>query len=201
MFLRKFLPFLFCLLPLAAQAKSPLETLKDGQSRAEKLLGSSPKAGSPEAQKRRADLESEVKGLFDFEELAKRALGNNWKTASAEQQKEFVPLFSQPIIDNYLSQLEGRSSKGFSVTWGKETITGSEAVVESNVKGKTAEGKPVDINVKYFLIQKGSNWMVYDVVTDESSILEVQKETYKKAFKKEKTFDAVLTKLKSKTKK
>jgi phospholipid transport system substrate-binding protein len=142
-----------------------------------------------------------VKGLFDFEELAKRALGANWKSATADQQKEFVPLFSQPIIDNYLSQLEGRSSKGFSVAWGKETITGSEAVVESNVKGKTAEGKPVDINVKYFLIQKGSSWMVYDVVTDESSILEVQKETYKKAFKKEKTFDAVLTKLKSKAKK
>jgi hypothetical protein len=37
MVFRKLLPVLFCLIPLAAEAKSPLETLKDGQSRAEKL--------------------------------------------------------------------------------------------------------------------------------------------------------------------
>lgn len=200
MTLRRLVFFLLCLLPLSAFGKTPLDTLKEGQTRAEKLLSTSPKAGTPEAEKRKKELEKEARALFDFEELAKRALGKNWDTGTADQQKEFVTLFSKPIVENYLTQLEGRSSKGFTLTWGKEAITGTDATVESNVKGKTAEGKPVDINVKYFLIQKGSNWVVYDVVTDDSSVIAVQKDTFKSMFKKYKDFKGVLEQLRKKVK-
>jgi ABC-type transporter MlaC component len=200
--LRRLVIFVLCLLPLSAFAKTstPLETLKDAQTRAEKLLSTSPKAGTPAAATRKADLEKEARTLFDFEELGKRVLSKNWDTGTADQQKEFVTLFSKPIVENYLTQLEGRSSKGFTLTWGTEKITGTEAIVESNVKGTSTSGKPVDINVKYYMIQKGTNWVVYDVVTDESSILGVQKDSYKKLFKSEKTFENVLVKLRAKVK-
>jgi phospholipid transport system substrate-binding protein len=201
MTLQRFALVLLCLLPLSAWAgnKAPLDTLKDAQKNAEKLLNTTPKAGSPEAEKRKKDLENEARTLFDFEELAKRVLAKNWDTGTAEQKKEFVALFSKPIIENYLAQLEGRSSKGFTLTWGKETINDADATVESNVKGKTAEGKPVDINVTYFLLQKDTRWVVYDVVTDDSSVVAVQKETFKKLFKG-KTFEDVLVKLRTKAK-
>jgi phospholipid transport system substrate-binding protein len=200
--LKRLIIFILCLLPLSAFAgnKAPLDALKDAQKNAEKLLSTTPKAGSPEADKRKKDLEAEARSLFDFEELAKLALAKSWDTGTAEQQKEFVALFSKPIVENYLTQLEGRSSKGFTLTWGKETIDGSKATVESNVKGKTTAGKPVDMNVKYFLVQKGTSWMVYDVVTDDSSIVAVQKDTFKNMFKKEKTFENVLIKIRKKVK-
>jgi phospholipid transport system substrate-binding protein len=197
--MKRILLFLLCLLPLAALGNTPLDTLKEAQKDAEKLLSTSPKPGSAAATKRKADLEKEARALFDFEELAKRALGKHWSTGTAAQQTELVTLFSGPIVDNYLTQLEGRTSKGFTLTWGDETINGTEATVESNVKGKTTSGKTVDIKVKYFMIQKGTSWVVYDVVTDESSILDVQKESFKKAFKTEKTFENVLNRLRKKS--
>jgi phospholipid transport system substrate-binding protein len=203
MILRRLVLFVLCLLPLSAFAggKTALDTLKDAQGRAEKLLSTTPKAGSPDAEKRKKELEKEARALFDFEELAKRALGKNWDAGTAEQQKEFVTLFSKPIVENYLSQLEGRSSKGFTLTWGEESKDDKgNTFVSSNVKGKTAEGKPVDITVKYFVIQKNSNWIVYDVVTDDSSVVAVQKDTFKKMFKTHKDFNGVLEQLRNKVK-
>lgn len=199
MLLRRIMPLFIALaIPLSAAAKTPLETLKASQSKLDTLLASSPASGSPAATERRSKLEAEAKVLFDFEELAKRALGKHWETGTPAQQTEFVTLFSDIIRKNYLDQLEGRSSKAFTLSWGKEEVSGSEATVTSSVKGKTAEGKPVDIAVQYKLLQKGADWRVYDVVTDGESLLAQQKESFSKSFKKNKDFEGVLKQLRSK---
>jgi phospholipid transport system substrate-binding protein len=197
MSLRRIAPLLVALaLPLSAQAaeKGPLDTLKDAQGRLDKIIAS----GDPATPEVRAKLESEAKTLFAFDELAKRALGKKWETGTKAQQEEFVALFSQRVRDKYLDQIKGQSAKGFKVEWGKETLSGSEATVASNVKGKTTEGKPVDVDVDYKLTKVGASWMVYDVVTDGDSLLETYKEQFADMFKKGGDFEGVLKKLRGK---
>jgi len=190
--------FLLCL-PVAAMAKSPMETLKASQNKLDETLQNAPEKGTPEAKKRRSTLEAEAKKLFDFETLAQKALGKNWDTGTAEQQQEFVSLFSELVRGTYLNQIEGNSAKGFTVTWGSEDISGDTANVKASVGGKTAEGKDVNIKMVYKMILRDSNWMVYDVVTDDSSLLDTYKDTFSKMFKKEGSFDGVLIKLRAKT--
>jgi phospholipid transport system substrate-binding protein len=200
MFLRRLAPLIVTLaLPLTAAAagKSPLETLKDAQTRLDKILSTSPAPGSKDAAERRAKLEAEAKPIFDFEELAKRSLGKNWEAGTPAEQKEFVDLFSQIVSSKYLDQVEGRSSKSFTLSWGKETLSGTEATVESNLKGKDASGKPIEVTVTYKLIQKGTDWKVYDVVTDSDSLLALYKDSFKKKFKKEGSFEGVLKDLRT----
>jgi phospholipid transport system substrate-binding protein len=190
--------FLLCL-PMAAIAKSPIETLKTAQTKLETTLQSAPEKGSTEAKQRRATLEAEAKKLFDFETLAQKALGKNWETGTAAQQEEFVTLFSALVRGTYLNQIEGNSSKGFAVNWGSEDISGETAVVKASVVGKTAEGKEVNIKLVYKMNLRGANWMAYDVVTDDSSLLDTYKDSFNKMFKKEGSFDAVIIKLRAKT--
>jgi hypothetical protein len=123
----------------------------------------------------------------------------HWETGTAEQQAEFVDMFSFLVRDKYLDQIEGNSAKGFSVNWKNEVITGDTAIVNANVTGKTAEGKSVNIKLVYKMINKGSSWMVFDVVTDDSSLLDTYKDSFNSMFKKEGSFDGVLIKLRAKT--
>ena len=197
MSLRRIAPlFLALALPLSAAAaeKGPLDTLKDAQGRLDKITAS----GDPQTAEVRAKLEGEAKALFAFDELAKRALGKKWESGTKAQQEEFVTLFSQRVRDKYLDQIKGQSAKGFKVEWGKEALTGNEATVASSVKGKTAEGKPVDVHVDYKLTKIGAAWMVYDVVTDGDSLLETYKEQFADMFKKGGDFEGVLKKLRGK---
>lgn len=195
---RRFLFVLVACFPLFSFAKSPSETLQASQGKLDAALSSAPEKGSAEAKKRRSTLESEAKKLFDFETLAQKALGKNWETGTPEQQAEFVSLFSGLVQDKYLDQIEGNSAKGFVLSWGNEDLSGDTAVVKATVEGKTAEGKDVHIKLSYKMIQKTSGWMVYDVVTDDSSLVETYKDSFGKMFKKEGSFEAVLVKLRGK---
>ena len=76
----------------------------------------------------------------------------------------------------------------------KETITGSEATVEATLEISN-EGRKIRIAMDYKLLYKGDRWLVYDVITDEQSMLE----TYRAEFDKiitEKSFDALLKRMK-----
>lgn len=186
-------------LPLTASAKaSPQKTLEQAQTRLESLLSSAPAKGSAASRERRAKLEAEARKLFDFAELSRRALGKHWESGSPDQQAEFVELFTSLVEDTYLDQLEGQSSKGLSLTWGKEEITGNLAKVEAVISGTSPEGKPVEIQMVYKLIQHPSGWMVYDVVTDGSSLEASYRSTFNKMFKKEGEFEGVLEQLRAK---
>lgn len=188
---------IFCL-PVVAFAKSPKETLQASQTKLDSALSIAPEKGSAEAKKRRATLEAEAKKLFDFETLSQKVLGKNWDTGNTEQQQEFVSLFSYLVRDKYLDQIEGNSAKGFTLSWGNEELSGDTAVVRATFDGKTAEGKEVHIKIVYKMIQRSSGWMVYDVVTDDSSLMETYKDSFGKMFKKEGSFEAVLVKLRGK---
>lgn len=197
--LRSLVLWLVLLLPLAASAKSPLDTLKATQTKLDKILSEAPAPGTKEASARRSKLEAEARAIFDIEELSRRALGTKWETGSPAQQTEFVELFSILVRGKYLDQAEGNSSKGFSLSWEGESLRGEEATVTATVEGVTAEGKPVKVAMQYQLIQRGDGWKVFDVVTDDASLAATYKDTFASMFKKEGDFAGVLVKLRAKT--
>ena len=167
---------------LAAAPATPLEVVKAGNADVQKA------ANAPGATVEQ--LATVVEKFVDFEELAKRALGKSWDTLTAAQRKDFTETMKGVLRASYAQKAIGQANAN--VTYGKETLKGDEATVNTTIKVKSDQ-VPVD----YKLYKAKSGWRIYDIVTDEVSLVE----TYAGQFRKlmaDKGFDGLLSTLKAK---
>ncbi len=91
------------------------------------------------------------------------------------------------------------SSPKYKLVWEKESRKPAEAEVFATLHTQR-KGKPLDMSIEYRVLHKARGWVVYDVITDEQSLLETYRAEFAKIIKKE-SFDVLLTKMKSKIKK
>ena len=149
---------------------------------------------SPEASAKNADIQKIVGSFLDFEEIARRALAKHWDTLSAKQRAEFVKTLRELIERNYLKQLYGQPD--YTLKLDPEQITGNEATVPGTLLAK-AKGKKVTMALEYKLVRKANRWVVYDIITDDLSLLENYRAEFNKVIQRE-SFDALLAKMKKK---
>jgi phospholipid transport system substrate-binding protein len=168
---------------LAAAPATPLEIVKSGNTDVQKA------ATAPGATVEQ--LATVVEKFVDFEELAKRALGKEWDKRTPAEQKDFSETMKGLLRASYAQKAIGQANA--QVKYGKETINGSEATVGTTL---TVKKDQVPVDYKLYKSAKGG-WRIYDVVTDEVSLVE----TYQSQFRKllaDKGFDGLLSTLKSK---
>ena len=136
-----------------------------------------------------------VNGFLDYEELAKRSLADEWTKLSGAQKSEFVQVFRDLIERNYVKQL--RSNVDYQIDYKDENVTGAEATVHSVVKAER-KGRKAETTVDYRLSDKGGGkWAVYDVITDDVSLLRNYRSEFGRIIKKD-GFPALLAKMKKK---
>jgi len=78
----------------------------------------------------------------------------------------------------------------------KETKTGNEGEVHATLLTAN-KGKKVTVDLLYRTIYKGGHWVVYDVVTDDQSLLENYRAEFNKIIEKD-GFDALLKRMRRK---
>jgi phospholipid transport system substrate-binding protein len=101
---------------------------------------------------------------FDFAAMAQRSLGNRWNDLRGNQQ-EFVSVFTDFVEHGYMSTLG--SYRGEKVVYDQDRVNGESAEVDTRVVG--GEGAPIKIGYK--LHRTGKEWMVYDAVIDDVSVV------------------------------
>ena len=116
------------------------------------------------ADERRQRLEQVVGDRFDYEEMSKRSLGAPWNTLSDKDKQEFVTLFKTLLTNTYADKIESYSGEG--VQYINERMEKDYA----EVRTKVLTGK-VEIPLDYRLLNKGTDWRVYDVVVDGVSLV------------------------------
>ncbi|MHA7630972.1 MlaC/ttg2D family ABC transporter substrate-binding protein [Corallococcus sp. M7] len=170
---------------LAAAPVSPLNVVKNGNAAVQKA------ANAPGASVQ--SLATVVESFVDFEELAKRALGEKaWTGLTAAQRKEFTETMTGLLRASYAQKAIGQAKAD--VKYGKESVQGTEATVDTELTVKTDQ---VPVNYRLYKATPKADWRIYDVITDEVSLVD----TYSGQFKKilsTKGFDGLLTTLKSK---
>jgi phospholipid transport system substrate-binding protein len=186
--------FVLTLIPVAALAAGPMATLKQINGDVDKLLHQKVDAGSPAEAKQKADIKSLAGKLLDYGELAKRSLSDHWTKLTAPQRDEFVSTLRELIERNYVKQL--RTNADYQVLYTNEELKGDEATVTTTVKVKTA-GKATDAEIVYKLHKDGERWVVWDVITDESSMVRNYRSQFQKIIT-EKSYDELIKKMKSK---
>lgn len=116
------------------------------------------------AEERRQRLEQVVGDRFDYEEMSKRSLGALWSTLSDKDKQEFVQLFKTLLTNSYADKIESYSGEG--VQFINERMEKDYA----EVRTKVLTGK-VEIPLDYRMLNKGTDWRVYDVVVDGVSLV------------------------------
>ena len=101
---------------------------------------------------------------FDFEAMAQQSLGKRWNDLNGNQQ-EFVSVFTDFVEHGYMSTLG--SYRGEKVVYDHDRVNGETAEVDTRVIG--GQGAPIKIGYKLHLT--GSEWMVYDAVIDDVSVI------------------------------
>ncbi len=170
---------------LLAAAPGPLEVVKSGNAKVQKAA-SAPGATAEQ-------LASVVEQFVDFEELARRSLGKKWSELTPAQQKDFAETMKGLLRASYAQKAIGQAQA--EVKYGKESIQGDEATVDTVL---TVKKDQIPVGYKLYKVAgKGGGWRIYDVVTDEVSLVE----TYQGQFRKllaDKGFDGLLSTLKAK---
>ena len=120
-----------------------------------------------------------VRHHFDFEEMGKRTLAKEWKKRNPDERKHFVEVFSQLLENTYVKRVEAYSDE--KVVFLKESINGNKALVPNVIKKDDLE-----IPINYKLLEKDSDWRVYDVVIEGVSLVRNYRTQFRNILKKEK---------------
>jgi phospholipid transport system substrate-binding protein len=114
--------------------------------------------------KNRNSIHEILQTRFDFEAMAQQSLGPRWNDLNGNQQ-EFVSVFTDFVEHGYMSTLG--SYRGEKVVYDNDRVNGESAEVDTRVIG--GEGAPIKIGYKLHLT--GGEWMVYDAVIDDVSVI------------------------------
>lgn len=145
-----------------ASAESPKEQLRGTIDRVIEVLKT---IRSPQdINKNRNALRQVLLTRFDFAAMAQQSLGNHWSELNGKEQ-EFVSVFTDFVENGYMSTLG--SYRGEKVVYDRDRVDGETAEVDTQVVG--GEGPPIKIGYKLHLT--GAQWMVYDAVIDDVSVV------------------------------
>ncbi len=149
----------------------------------------------PDSKKRQQELQKVLDETIDFSELAARSLGDHWAKRSAEEQAEFLALLRDMLQANYEGKLQGQKlGADYEIKYDDEKTRGDKAIVKTTVVTKDGD-KPVE----YKLVQKGDDWVIFDVVIDDISLEETYRESYVQIIEKE-GWPALIQRMKDKSK-
>jgi phospholipid transport system substrate-binding protein len=169
---------------LLTAAPGPLEVVKSGNTDVQKVA--SAKGATAE------QLSKTVDRFVDFGELSRRALGDTWNKLTPAQRKDFSSTMEGLLRASYAQKALGQGKT--QVQYGEESIQGNEATVATTV---SVNRDKFPVEYKLYRADEKGEWRIYDIVTDDVSLLE----TYQGQFRKllsDKGFEGLLATLKAK---
>ncbi len=170
----------------------PMAQLKQSNDKIDRILKRKPAAGSAEEKSSKEELKTIVNGLIDYGELARRSLAQHWETLSHEKQEHFVTTLRDLIEKNYVRQL--RTNLDYTVLYKNEQVAEDGATVQTIVKIKT-KGKSTESSIDYKLRKVGEKWQVFDIITDDVSMVKNYKQQFNKIITNE-GYDKLIEKMK-----
>ncbi|MGV3623789.1 MAG: MlaC/ttg2D family ABC transporter substrate-binding protein [Archangium sp.] len=133
--------------------------------------------------------------FIDFVELSKRAMGADWAKLTRAQQEQLGSTMKGLLRASYAQKaVQDKGNGSANVTYGEEKIEGNDAEVKTSLKVKS---DTFSVNYRLYRADAKANWRIFDVITDEVSLVETYKDQFKKQMAKN-GFDGLITALKKK---
>ena len=133
--------------------------------------------------------------MIDFDSIVDQSLGNNKEGRSAEELKEFHDLLQKLIKRNYERNIQ--KTLDYTVSYDGEDPGTEGVVVHTKAQKKKADGDTDVLSIDYRLHQKDGHWIVFDIVTENSSMVNNYKNQFNKTIRKD-GWNGLISKLKHK---
>jgi phospholipid transport system substrate-binding protein len=146
---------------------------------------------SEKIQERRQKYFEEISPIIDFEEMSKRALAQHWDKRSPEEKREFVELFTELLLNNYIEKIYNCSREEI-VCLGEKLKNNC-----SKVKIKFITNKGKDIKVNFCLLYKQGKWKIYDMIVKRMSLIKHYRRQFNSILVKS-SYEELFQKLKEK---
>lgn len=121
---------------------------------------------------KRSEIKNVVDKRFYYRAMAQRTLSVNWRRASKEQQQRFTELFAQLLQNTYFERMKEYTNE--KVEFLREKEKDNKAVVYTHIV--TASN---NIPIDYKLVNVNGEWLVYDVVIEEISLISNYRSSYR----------------------
>lgn len=116
-------------------------------------------------------------GIFDIRELCRISLGSHWESRSAAERDHLVDLMTalmeeKAILSKEQGRKKGKGSRVYQVRYLGEKVLNRNA---EQVLVKTRVAVPshdVTVSLNYKLRRNNGIWKIYDVIVDDSSLVE-----------------------------
>jgi phospholipid transport system substrate-binding protein len=164
-------------LPATAMAESKAEgVLKQHQSDLTSLLK---KGKSSETEKKLSSLFDE---LLDYQSLAKDSLGGHWDERSDGEKKEFEDVLKRLVRNAYKKNL--KKTLDYDISYKGQDQAKKGVLIRTVAKNKT-NAREEPISVDYAMHEVDGKWIVYDIVTEGSSMVHNYKSQFGRVIKKQ----------------
>ena len=180
----------------SAYADSPIDAIRRTNSQLNQLLRKSAQKGSQLQKRTKQRVHKTVQRFLDCTELARLSLQDHWKKRSKKERAEFVQILGDLIERNYVRQLRGNLD--YKLEYRKQDVKGQRARVVTAVT-VDKNGRQEEVVIEYKMRKKSGRWMVYDVVTDEVSVVDNYRAQFNRIIKRE-SYDKLVTKMRNKLK-
>ncbi len=117
---------------------------------------------------------NKMNDYLDFATMAEAALFGEWEKLTVEQRAQFVVAFSAMLQRNYLKKLYSHAEYQASITG--EKLKEDKAQVATRLVKASKGSSSVDVTYRMQKTRQG--WRIYDVLTDEVSLIRNYRSTF-----------------------
>jgi len=136
----------------------------------------------PDTPKRAENLTELLGEFLDYRRLTKLSLDEEWDKRSPRERQHFVNLLRQLVERQYQRNME--STLQYKVKWvGTEPIETGVKVKSSARSVKKKRQPPIAID--YSMSPAGDEWKVFDIFTDEVSLVKNYKRQFRRVIREE----------------
>jgi len=136
----------------------------------------------PDTPKRAEELTDLLGEFLDYDRLARLSLDKEWDKHSKKELDHFVSLLRQLVERQYQRNME--STLEYKVRWvGTEPLEDGVKVKSSARSMKKKRQPPITID--YSMGPDGDEWKVYDIFTDDVSLVRNYKRQFRRVIKDE----------------
>jgi phospholipid transport system substrate-binding protein len=128
---------------------------------------------------RRDKIRTLINDRFYFKAMSQRTLSRNWRKASKDQQQKFIELFSKLLENTYLGRIEAYTNEKVEYIREKQVNEKRAVIYTQIVTAKT------NIPINYKVAKKGDQWLVYDVIIEEVSLISNYRTSYAEIIRKD----------------
>ncbi|MDE2058577.1 MAG: ABC transporter substrate-binding protein [candidate division NC10 bacterium] len=138
---------------------------------------------------RKSMVKERILRWFDLQEMARRSLAGHWAKRSGQERKDFVELFGDLFVESYTTLVVDHLGDQ-RVSYLSEKIDAQDAIVKTKFLSKRNEPTFVD----FALLRRGNDWVPYDVVIDEVSIVGNYRKQFDKVIR-DQSYEALVKKM------